>query len=140
MVFNGQTNESPIPASINVDVYDVAKKRCLNEKTAESSMTFALHEAWSHLLDGKWWSEKTISEDSSTSEAPLYSLDVEVPPPPGYSPMAKLQLVRGSLLSLGRTNDWRKIAEWSWQIKCETWVWMVNGVSAWVALLMERDG
>ena len=40
----------------------------------------------------------------------------------------------------GERNDWRKVAEWSWQVKCETWVWMVNGVSAWVALLMERDG
>ena len=42
----------------------------------------ALHESWSHLLERKWWSETTVREDSATSEAPLYNLDVDVLPPP----------------------------------------------------------
>ena len=58
---------------------------------------------------GGWWTEQP--------EAPLYSLGVELLPD-----MAKLQLVPGSLPSLRRTNDWRKVAEWNadrhgWRLK-----------------------
>ena len=49
--FHGQANETPVPASIKVDVSDVARNVA---SMAESRIRSAFHESRPHLLDGKW--------------------------------------------------------------------------------------
>ena len=73
----------PIPASIEVDVSDVARNvasmgRLLRGRF-DLHFTNRGHTCWMESGDQK----TTISEDSPTSEAPLYRLDVEALPPPG---------------------------------------------------------
>ena len=83
VMFHGQTNEAPIPASIKVDVSDVARNvtsKCRLLR-AGFDLHFTNHEHACKMEKGGLIT--TISEDSPTSDGPLYSLDVEVLPPPG---------------------------------------------------------
>ena len=81
--FDSQANETPVPASIKVDVSDVARNVASMGRLLRAG--FDLHFTnHGHLC----WMENgglqtTIIEDSPTSEAPLYSLDFEVLPPLG---------------------------------------------------------
>ena len=61
----------------------------------------------------------TISEDSPTSEAPLYSLDVEVLPPPGESFETRSTASARIAPIAMMTNEWKKAAEWNWLDLCE---------------------
>ena len=87
--FHGQANETPVPASIKVDVFDVARN--------VASMGIVLRAGFDlHFTNHghTCWMENgglktTISEDSPKSEAPLYSLDVEVLPPLGETCKSK---------------------------------------------------
>ena len=81
--FHGQANETPVPAQHQGGCVRCCEKCCFDGQIAKIRIRSALHESRPHLLDGKWKLKTTISEDSPTSEAPLYSLDVEVLPPPG---------------------------------------------------------
>ena len=81
--FHGQANETPVPASIKVDVSDVARNVASTGRLLRAGFNV-------HFMNHghTWWMDNgglktTISEDSPTSEAPLYSLDAEVLPPPG---------------------------------------------------------
>ena len=76
-MFHGQTNEAPVPASIKVDVSDVARTVASTGRLLRAR--FDLHSCW--MENGGL--KTTISKDSPTSEAPLCSHDVEVSPPPG---------------------------------------------------------
>ena len=72
-----------IPASIKVDVSDVARNfasmgRLLRVEFVSHLTNFG-HTCW--MQNGR--QQTTIKEDSPTSEAPLYRLDVEVLPPLG---------------------------------------------------------
>ena len=51
--FHSQAIETPVPASIKVDVSDVARNVVYGQ-IAESRIRSALHESRPHLLDGKW--------------------------------------------------------------------------------------
>ena len=51
--FHGQDNETPVPASIKVDVSDVARNVASMGQIAESRIPSAFHESRPHLLDGK---------------------------------------------------------------------------------------
>ena len=81
--FHGQANETPVPASIKVDVSDVARNVASMGRLLRAGFdlhfTNHCHTCW---MDNGGLKTK-ISEDSPTSEAPLKSLDVEVLPPPG---------------------------------------------------------
>ena len=81
MMFHGQTNEAPIPASIKVDVSDVASNVASMGRLLRAGFDLHFtnrgHTCW---MDNGGL-ETTISEGSNTSVAPLHSLDVEVPPP-----------------------------------------------------------
>ena len=95
VMFHGQTKEAPVPASIKVDVPDVARNVASTGRLLRAG--FDLHVTNHGRI---CWMENgglkaTISEDRPTSEAPLNSLDVEVLLPPGEFPIAKLQFVRG---------------------------------------------
>ena len=83
--FHGHANETPVPASIKVDVSDVARNVASMGRLLRAG--FDLH--FTNHGDTCWMesggSRTTISENSPTSEAPLHSLDVEVLPPPGES-------------------------------------------------------
>ena len=72
--FHGQANETPVPASIKVDVSDVAR----NVARAGFDLHFTNHGHTCWMEIGG--SRTKISEDSPTSEAPLYSLEVLLPP------------------------------------------------------------
>ena len=118
--FHGQANETPVPASIKVDVSDVARNVASMGRLLRAG--FDLHFAdHGHTC----WMESgglrtTISEDSPTSAAPLYSLDVEVLPPPGESCESRSpEKVQELLLSRWMTNEWKKAAEWNWLDLCE---------------------
>ena len=76
-MFHGQTNEAPVPASVKVDVSDVARTVASTGRLLRAR--FDLHSCW--MENGGL--KTTISKDSPTSEAPLCSHDVEVSPPPG---------------------------------------------------------
>ena len=53
--FHGQANETPVPASIKVDVSDVTRNvASMGRQIAESRIRSAFHESRPHLLDGKW--------------------------------------------------------------------------------------
>ena len=82
MKFHGQANETLVPASIKVDVSDVARNVAsmgiLLRAGFDLHFTNHGHTCW--MENGGL--KTTISEDSPTSEAPLYSLDVEVLLPP----------------------------------------------------------
>ena len=79
VIFHGQTNEAPIPASIKVDVSDVARNvasMCrLLRAGFDLHFTNHGHTCWMENAGLK----TTISEDSPTSETPLCRHDVEVP-------------------------------------------------------------
>ena len=81
--FRGQANETLVPASIKVDVSDVARNVASMGRLLRAGFDLHFtnqgHTCW--MENGGL--KTTISEDSPTSEAPLYSLDVEVLPPPG---------------------------------------------------------
>ena len=81
--FHGQANETLVPASIKVDVSDVARNVASMGRLLRAGFDLHFtnhgHTCWTENGGLK----TTISEDSPTSEAPLYSLDVEVLPPPG---------------------------------------------------------
>ena len=81
--FHGQANETPVPASIKVDVSDVARNVASMGRLLRAGfdLHFTNHGHTCWMENGGL--KTTISEDSPTSEAPLYSLDVEVLPPPG---------------------------------------------------------
>ena len=81
--FHGQANETLVPASINVDVSDVARNVASMGRLLRAGfdLHFTNHGHTCWIENGVL--KTTISEDSPTSEAPLYSLDVEVLPPPG---------------------------------------------------------
>ena len=83
VLFHGQANETPIPARIKVDVSDVTQNVVSMGSLlrAEFDLHFTKfgHTCWMQNCHQR----TTIREDSPTSEAPLYSLDVEVLPPPG---------------------------------------------------------
>ena len=79
--FHGQANETPVPASIKVDVSDVARNVASMGRLLRAGIRSALHESRPHCWVENGGLKTTTSEDSPTSEAPLYSLDVEVPPP-----------------------------------------------------------
>ena len=59
--FHGQANETPVPASIKVDVSDVARNVASIGQIAESRIRSALHDSRPHLLDGKWRFEERRS-------------------------------------------------------------------------------
>ena len=81
--FHGQANETPVPASIKADVSDVARNVASMGRLLRAGfdMHFTNHGHTCWMENGGL--KTTISEDSPTSEAPLYSLDVEVLPAPG---------------------------------------------------------
>ena len=81
--FHGQANETPVPASIKVDVSDVARNVASMGRLLRAGfdLHFTNHGHTCWMENGGL--KTTISEDSPTSEAPLYSLDVEVLPPSG---------------------------------------------------------
>ena len=81
--FHGQANETPVPASIKVDVSDAARNVASMSRLLRAGfdLHFTSHGHTCWMENGGL--KTTISEDSPTSEAPLYSLDVEVLPPPG---------------------------------------------------------
>ena len=81
--FHGQANETPVPASIKMDVSDVARNVASMGRLLRAGfdLHFTNHGHTCCMENGGL--KTTISEDSPTSEAPLYSLDVEVLPPPG---------------------------------------------------------
>ena len=82
MMFHGQTNEVLIRASINVDVSDVARNVASMGRLLRAGFDLHFTNRGHTCWNGKWWSENN-ERDSSTSEAPLYSLAVEVLPAPG---------------------------------------------------------
>ena len=73
---------APVPASIKVDVSDVARNVASMGRLLRAGfdLHFTNHGHTCWMENGGL--KTTISEDSPTSEAPLYSLDVEVLPPP----------------------------------------------------------
>ena len=83
VTFHGQTNEVPIPASIKVAVSDVARNVASMGRLLRAGLDLHFtnhgHTCW--MENGGL--KTTVSEDGPASEAPLYSLDVEVLPPPG---------------------------------------------------------
>ena len=81
--FHGQANETPVPASIKVDVSDVARNVASMGRLLRAGfdLHFTNHGHTCWMENGGL--KTTISEDSPTSEAPLNSLDVEVLPPTG---------------------------------------------------------
>ena len=70
------------------------EKRYFDGQIAESQSRLALHE-WHTCWMEHGGLKTTISEDSPSSEAPLYSLDVEVLPPPGETCEASQLQVQG---------------------------------------------
>ena len=84
--FHGQVNETPVPASIKVDVSDVARNVASMGRLlrARFDLHFTKHGHTCWMENGGL--KTTISEDSPTSEALLYSLDVEVLPTAGRNP------------------------------------------------------
>ena len=80
VMFHGQNNEAPVPASIKVDVSDVARNVASMDRRFDLHFTNHGHTCW---METGGLKNDDLSEDSPTSEAPLCSLDVEVPPPPG---------------------------------------------------------
>ena len=83
VTFHGQANETPVPTSIKVDVSDVARNVASMGRLlrARFDLHFTNHGHTCWMENGGL--KTTISEDSPTSEALLYSLDVEMLPPPG---------------------------------------------------------
>ena len=83
--FHGQANETLVPAGIKVDVSDVARNVASMGRLLRAGFDLHFtnhgHTCWMEIGG----SRTTISEDSPMSEAPLYSFDVEVLPPPGES-------------------------------------------------------
>ena len=81
--FHGQAHETPVPAKIKVDVSDIARNVASMGRLLRAGfhLHFTNHGHTCWMENGGL--KTTISEDSPTSEAPLYSLDVEVLPPPG---------------------------------------------------------
>ena len=79
VMFHGQTNEAPIPASIKVDVSDVARNVASMGRLLRAGfdLHFTNHGHTCWMENGGL--ETTISEDGPTSDA--YS--AEVRPPPG---------------------------------------------------------
>ena len=75
--------EAPIPASIKVDVSDVARNVASMGRLLRAGFDLHFtnhgHTCWMEYGGLK----TTISEDTETSDAPLYSLDVEMLPPQG---------------------------------------------------------
>ena len=82
-MFRGQTDEAPVPASIKVDVSGVARNVASMSRLLRAGfdLHFTNHGRICWMVNGGL--TKTISEDSPTSGAPLYSLDDEVLPPLG---------------------------------------------------------
>ena len=76
--FRGQANETLVPASIKVDVSDVARNVASMGRLLRAGfdLYFTNHGHTCWMENGGL--KKTISEDSPTSDSPLYSLDVEV--------------------------------------------------------------
>ena len=133
-MFHGQTNEAPIPDSIQVDVPDVARNVASMGRLL--SIRFALHESQPHLLGGKW--RREVRNQRSARTVPrqrLYSLDVQVLPPPGVFSNGKTavgarvapndeQLVKGSRV------------EWAVRIWCsipcvQLDFQFISGVAVW---------
>ena len=83
MKFRGQANETPVPASIKVDVSDVARNVASMGRLLRAGfdLHFTNHGHTCWMENGGL--NTTSSDDSPTSEALLYSLDVAVLPPPG---------------------------------------------------------
>ena len=81
--FHGQSNEAPVPASMKVDVSDVASKVAPVNRLLKAGfdLHFTNHGPPCWMENGGL--KTAISEDSATSGAPLHTLDVEVSPPPG---------------------------------------------------------
>ena len=52
--FHGQSNETPVPASIKVDVSDVARNVASMGRLLRARFDLHFHESRLHLLDGKW--------------------------------------------------------------------------------------
>ena len=105
--FHGQANETPVPASIKVDVSDVERNVASMGRLLRAGFDLHFtnhgHTCWMEYGGLR----TTISEDSTTSEAPLYSLK------------AGQQQVQELLLSRWMTNEWKKAAEWNWLDLCE---------------------
>ena len=117
---------TPVPASIKVDVSDVARNVASMGRLLRAlfDLHFTNHGHTCRMENGGV--KTTISEDSPTSEAPLYSLDVEVLPPPGetcesrstasaiIAPIAMddERVEEGSRVDLhGSCSRWRQVAD-----------------------------
>ena len=81
MKFPGQTNETPVPVNIKVDMSDVARNVASMGRLLRAGfdLHFTNHGHTCWMENGGL--KTTINEDSPTSEAPLCSLDVEMLPP-----------------------------------------------------------
>ena len=54
MKFHGQANETPVPASIKVDVSDVARNVASMGRLLRAGFDLHFTNHGPHLLDGKW--------------------------------------------------------------------------------------
>ena len=113
--FHGQANETPVPASIKVDVSDVARNvasmcRLLR---AGFDLHFTNHGHTCRMENGGL--KTTIGEDSLSSEAPLYGLDVQMLPPPGeICESRSTASARIAPIAMGRTSRRRQQSGIGW--------------------------
>ena len=131
--FHGQANETPVSASIKVDVSDVARNVASMGRLLRAGfdLHFTNHGHTCWMENGGL--KTTISEDSLTSEAPLYSLDVEVLPPPGEI-CANRSTASARIAPIAM--DDKRVEEGS---RVEL-AGLGKEASAWVVLPMEKDG
>ena len=109
VMFHGQTNEAPIPASIKVDV-------ARNDASMGRLLRAGFDWHFTSRADTCWkengGQNTTISEDRFHFTVSMLKCYLHLE----KSPTVKPQLMRGSLPSLRRADDWRKVAEWRWQV------------------------
>ena len=139
--FHGQANETPVPASIKVDESNVARNVASMGRLLRAGfdLHFTNHGHTCWMENGGL--KTTISEDSPTSEALLYSLDVEVLLPPGEiceskpAAGARIAPIAVDEEASGRRQQsgvgWTCARRWSgWDTEA----------SAWAVLPTEKDG
>ena len=117
--FHGQANETPVPASIKVDVSDVASNVASMGRLLRAGFDLHFtnhgHTCWRKMDDLEQRSVKTVQRQRllSTVWMSKCCLRRENPAKAGQ------QQVRELLPSQWMTHEWKKAAEWNWLDLCE---------------------
>ena len=117
--FHGQANETPVPASIKVDVSDVARNVASMGRLLRAGLAF--HESRAHLLDGKWRIKNDDQRRQPNVTGSSLQFGCRSAAPEGETCKSK-PAVGARVAPIAADEEWKKAAEWSWLDLCETLV------------------